>query len=290
MDSRSNGAGTPRKDRDPALGALDRERRRQSWVLTVVARRDAARVASRTPRTSSRRSDPTDEAAASPTRWLTGFAAALDCARESGQCAGTIPRRPRKKKPEWPLHESPGWKPIRLIASRCTFGIRPQFWTWAAVRPGASSPSPRPENEQIECACGSVSGAAPIGVWPPLPGGPVTSPASAIPAVRLATRAAVATAKPNRDFQDVDRGTWCSFARPSEQRRRCAHPSRRALNPGHRERGQRRRALGCGEYYSGAIVRSSPERHITVDIGQPSSCLNRQEPSPPLSRRTDPPC
>ena len=50
--------------------------------------------------------------------------------------------------------------------------------------PSGASPSFCPENEQIELAWGSFSGAAPIGVGLPLP---VTSPANAEPAPKAAT-------------------------------------------------------------------------------------------------------
>ena len=160
---------------------------------------------------------------------------------------GTTPRRPRRRTRNGRCTSRRGGSRQGSWRHAGPSGMGLQFWTWAAVRPGASSPSPRRENEQIECACGSVSGAAPIGVRPPLPGGPLTSPASASSRGQACHKSGGCNCKAEPRLP----GVWIEArSTPSlgrrEQRRRCAHRSRRALNPGHRERGP-------GEGHSGAV-------------------------------------
>src|SRR3954471_14173797 len=92
------------------------------------------------------------------------------------------------RKPEWPLQESPGWKPEPLrsagVDPKASL-LCPQFWGGAPPGPGKPAPSPSssPEKAQMELAW--------AGPWVGLPL-PVISPAMAGPVDR--TRAAPAAA------------------------------------------------------------------------------------------------
>src|SRR6476659_1098232 len=96
------------------------------------------------------------------------------------------------RKPEWPLQESPGWKPDALrsagVAPNAAL-LCPQFCGGAPPGPGKGPPSPssRPENAQMEWAWAAPRPSPPTGR--PLP---LISPAVAGPADR--TRAAPAAA------------------------------------------------------------------------------------------------
>src|SRR6478672_6179319 len=100
------------------------------------------------------------------------------------------------RKPEWPLQESPGWKPDALrsagVAPNASL-LWPQFCGGAPPGPGKPAPSPssRPENAQMELAWAAPR-PSPPGGWPL----PLISPANAGPAAsRTAAAAPAAAAK-----------------------------------------------------------------------------------------------
>src|SRR6187397_9631 len=69
-----------------------------------------------------------------------------------------------------------------------------------------------PLKAQIELAFSNapVRWPEPENGWSGVPGGPVTSPATAAPTVRQTNRVAVPRARPNRDLHEVDRVTLCA--------------------------------------------------------------------------------
>ena len=111
------------------------------------------------------------------------------------------------RNPEWPLQESPGWKPDALrsagVAPKNSL-LWPQFCGGAPPGPGKPAPSPssRPEKAQIELAWAEPKPSPPTG-WPL----PLISPALAVlaaPPSRIAVANTVAAAVRNRMFPPED--------------------------------------------------------------------------------------
>src|SRR5512133_2131024 len=111
------------------------------------------------------------------------------------------------RNPEWPLQESPGWKPDALrsagVAPKNSL-LWPQFCGGAPPGPGKPAPSPssRPEKAQIELAWAAPKPSPPTG-WPL----PLISPALAVlaaPPSRIAVANTVAAAVRNRMFPPED--------------------------------------------------------------------------------------
>src|SRR6188768_2215160 len=108
-------------------------------------------------------------------------------------------------KPEWPLQESPGWKPDALrsagVAPKNSL-LWPQFCGGAPPGPGKPAPSPssRPEKAQIELAWAAPKPSPPTG-WSL----PLISPALAVlaaPPSRIAVANTVAAHVPPEDDAD----------------------------------------------------------------------------------------
>src|SRR4029079_271989 len=99
------------------------------------------------------------------------------------------------RKPEWPLQESPGWKPDALASCgvpKAALLLAPFCGgETTGARAAAPSPSSRPENAQMEFAWAAPSPSPPGGLPVPLISPAIAGPADrtmAAPAAAVVTR------------------------------------------------------------------------------------------------------